>query len=162
MVRTPVCDNHQRNIEWIRPFGYNECIMSRTILSGVLILVCFLSLSADPQTVIAGQIADSEGAAIAGARVLIHWDSSGSTVGLTDNIGTKQDMIVVTDPSGNYSVGVPAGFYDVFVSAMAFTPTATKVRVKKGQRTTFNAKLQADPLVSKELGDEAHAAPNQR
>jgi carboxypeptidase family protein len=119
--------------------------MSRTILSCVLILVCFLSLSADPQTAIAGQIADSEGAAIAGARVLIHWDSSGSTVGLTDNIGTKQDMIVVTDPSGNYSVGVPAGFYDVFVSAMVFTPTATKVRVKQSQRTTFNAKLQADP-----------------
>jgi hypothetical protein len=45
----------------------------------------------------------------------------------------------------------PAGFYDLFVSAMAFTPTAAKVRVKQGQRMTFNANLRVDPLVSKEL-----------
>ena len=30
------------------------------------------------------------------------------------------------------------GFYDVFVSAMVFTPTAAKVRVKEGQATTLS------------------------
>ena len=94
---------------------------------------------------------------IAKARVLVHWDSSGSTVGLRDNIGIKQDVIVLTDPGGQFSASVPAGFYDVFVSAMAFTPAATKVRVKEGRLTTFNTKLKADPLVSKELGDEIPA-----
>jgi hypothetical protein len=42
---------------------------------------------------------------------------------------------------------------------MAFTPTAAKVRLKQGERTTFSAKLRADPLVTKELGDEFYAAP---
>jgi hypothetical protein len=32
------------------------------------------------------------------------------TVGLEDNIGNKQDVIVVTDASGNYSAMVPTGF----------------------------------------------------
>jgi hypothetical protein len=41
-----------------------------------------------------GQVTDSEGAVIANARVLVHWDPSGSTVGLSDNIGIKQDVTV--------------------------------------------------------------------
>jgi hypothetical protein len=98
---------------------------------------------------------------IADARVLIHWDSSGSMVGLRDNIGTKQDVIAVTDTGGQYSANVPAGFYDVFVSAMAFTPSAAKVRVKQGQRITFSTMLRADPLVVKELGHEVYDVPKQ-
>src|SRR5437764_277128 len=103
-------------------------LMSRVIVVAVLLL-CISQLSAEPQSVITGQVTDSEGAVIAKARVLVHWDPSGSTVGLTDNIGITQDISVVTDNGGNYLPSVPAGFYDVFVSAMAFTPTAAKVRV---------------------------------
>ena len=83
--------------------------------------------------------------------MLVHWDSSGSAVGLRDNLGIRQDVAVVTDASGHYSADVPPGFYDVFVSAMAFTPTAAKVRVKEGHATTLSRKLKVDPLVSKEL-----------
>jgi hypothetical protein len=68
-------------------------------------------------------------------------------------------VIMVTDASGNYSAKVPTGFYDVFVSAMAFTPAATKVRVKQGQPTTFSTKLKVDALVSKELGDAIYPVP---
>jgi hypothetical protein len=136
-------------------------LMSRVIVVAVLFL-CISKLSAEPQSVINGQVTDSEGAVLAKARVLVHWDPSGSTVGLTDNIGTTQDIIVVTDNGGNYLASVPAGFYDVFVSRMAFTPTAAKVRVKRRQSTIFNAKLSADPLVTKELGDEFVAAPKKR
>ena len=100
-------------------------LMSRVIIVGFLLL-CISQLSAAPQSVISGQVTDSEGAVLAKARVLLHWDPSGSTVGLTDNIGTPQDITVVTDARGNYSTSVPSGFYDVFVSAMAFTPTAAK------------------------------------
>src|SRR5580658_6664487 len=129
-------------------------IMNRAIVVGILILLSIPLLSAEPQFVITGQVTDSEGAAIANARVLVHWDSSGRTVGLTNNIGITQDVSVMTDASGNYSASVPAGFYDVFVSAMAFTPTAAKVRVKEGQHATFSTRLRADPLVTKELGHE--------
>jgi hypothetical protein len=128
-------------------------LMSRAIVMGVL-LICISQLSAEPQSGITGQVTDSEGAVITKARVLVHWDPSGSTVGLVDNIGTTQDISVVTDDSGKYSASVPPGFYDVFVTATGFTPTAGKVRVKQGQRTAFSTKLRADPLVGKELGDE--------
>jgi hypothetical protein len=133
--------------------------MSRSIGALVLVFVCLAWLSADPQSAITGQVTDSEGAVIANARVLVHWDSSGRAVGLGENVGIKQDVIVVTDVRGRYSANVPAGFYDVFVSAMAFTPTAAKVRVKQGQPTTFSTKLKVDPLVSKEVGDEIYPAP---
>jgi Carboxypeptidase regulatory-like domain len=125
----------------------------RAFLLGFMYLSCAFGA---PQTAITGQITDSEGAVIANARVLVHWDPSGSAVGLRDNNGIKQDVMVVTDASGHYSANVPPGFYDVFVSAMAFTPAATKVRVKEGQPGTFSPKLNADPLVTKELGHEIY------
>lgn len=132
--------------------------MTRSVGALVIVLACLSWLSGNPKSTIRGQIADSEGAAIANARVLIHWDSSGSTVGLSDNIGIKQDVIVATDTSGQYSANVPPGFYDVFVSAGAFTPTAAKVRVKEGEATIFSTKLKADPLVSKEIGHDVYPA----
>lgn len=137
-------------------------IMNRAIGVSVVIVLCISELSANPQSAIIGQVTDSEGAAISSARVLVHWDSSGSTVGLKDNIGITQDITVVTDASGNFTASVPSGFYDVFVSAMAFTPTAAKVRVKQGQGPTFSTKLRADPLVTKELGHEIYGVPTKR
>lgn len=126
--------------------------MSYRILTGALLMVCVSLIAAgQTQSGITGEIVDSEGAAVRNARVLLHWDSAGSTVGLSDNIGTPHDVIVMTDSKGEYSAEVPAGFYDVFVSKMAFTPTASKVRVKKDRRITYNSTLKPDPLVSREL-----------
>ena len=125
--------------------------MSRSIAALWLVFLSFSILSAAQQSAISGQITDSEGAALRNARVLVHWDSSGSAVGLRDNMGIRQDVAVVTDANGHYSADVPPGFYDVFVSATAFTPTAAKVRVKEGHATTLRRKLKVDPLVSKEL-----------
>jgi len=122
--------------------------MNRSISAIVVVLVFLARLSADPQSELTGQVTDSEGAVIANARVVLHWDSSGGAVGY---LGLKQDVIVVTNSSGFYSADVPAGFYDVFVSAPAFTPIAAKVIVKE-QNATFNPKLYVDPLVSKEIG----------
>ena len=125
--------------------------MSYRTLTGTLLVLWFSLVSAgQPQSGITGEIVDSEGAAIANARVLVHWDSAGSAVGLSDNIGIQHDVVVTTDTNGRYLAEVPAGFYDVFVSAMAFTPTAAKVRVKK-DRITYNSTLRPDPLVSREL-----------
>ena len=125
--------------------------MNYRTLTGTLLVLWFSVIAAgQPQSGITGKIVDSEGAAIANARVLVHWDSAGSTVGLSDNIGIQHDVIVTTDTNGRYLAEVPAGFYDVFVSAIAFTPTASKVRVKKG-RITYSSTLRPDPLVSREL-----------
>jgi len=131
--------------------------MSRSFVVFVLVFSCLSWLSAAPESAIRGQITDSEGAVIANARVLVHWDSSGSGE-LRDNLGIKQDVTVLTDASGHYSANVPAGFYDLFVSAMAFTPTAAKVRVKEGQSTAFSTKLKVDPLVSKALAHKIYPA----
>ena len=120
--------------------------MSRLIVVP-FVLLCISTLPADPQTGIMGRVTDSEGAVIAKARVLIHWDSSSRK-----SYGSTQDVSVLTDSSGMYSVMVPAGFYDVFVSAPAFTPIAAKVIVKEGQKATLDTKLYVDPLVSKEIG----------
>jgi|SRR5215471_6592661 len=122
--------------------------MNRSISALVVVLLFLARLFADPQSALTGQVTDSEGAVIANARVLLHWDSSGSTLGY---LGFKQDVIVVTDASGHYFASVPAGFYDVFVSAPAFTPIAAKVILKE-QKAIFNSKLYVDPLVSKEIG----------
>jgi hypothetical protein len=124
--------------------------MSRVIIGSILTFMCISALSADPQPTMTGQVSDSEGAVIAKARVLIHWDPSSSRSGVTK--GPVQDVSVLTDDSGIYSAPVSAGFYDVFVSAPAFTPIAAKVIVKEGQRAVLNAKLYIDPLVSKEIG----------
>jgi len=122
--------------------------MNRSTSAFVVVLLFLARLSADPQSQLTGQVTDSEGAVIANGRVVLHWDSSGGLVGY---LGLKQDVTVVTNASGFYSADCPAGFYDVFVSAPAFTPIAAKVIIKE-QNAMFNPKLHVDPLVSKEIG----------
>src|SRR5262249_59693863 len=78
---------------------------------------------------LSGTFRDKEGAAIPNAFVLIHWDSSGSKY-LKDNTGIRQDVTAKTDSSGRFSVDLPPGFYDVFVTATSFTPYCRKFRVK--------------------------------
>jgi hypothetical protein len=70
---------------------------------------------------------------------------------LADNLGIKTDVVVSTDSEGRYSAAIPPGFYDVFLSATVFTPTAAKVRVKAALPATYDSKLRVDPLVSREL-----------
>ena len=126
-----------------------------------LLAISLVQASPSDGTSISGLVTDSEGGIISNARVVIHWDSAGSTVGLSDNVGIKQDLIVVTDSNGRFSADVPPGFYDLFVTRMAFTPVAAKVRVRKGA-SAFRAKMFADPLVSEELGDRITAAPSSK
>jgi len=48
--------------------------MSRTVIAVALVFIS--GISAESQSAVRGRIADSEGAIIAKARVLVHWDSS--------------------------------------------------------------------------------------
>lgn len=118
-------------------------------------VLVFLTISdfATAQGTLKGTVTDSEGAVIRGARVLVHWDSSGSDVGLKSNVGLKTDVTVHTDDRGEFTTSLPPGFYDVFVSANAFSPTCLKARIIAGKLSIQKLKLQASPLVTKELGD---------
>jgi hypothetical protein len=122
--------------------------MSRIVIAVALIFIS--GISAESQSAVRGRVASSEGAVIVKARVLVHWDSS-STV-LDTKSSPIEDVSVVTDNKGEYTAEVPAGFYDVFVSAPFFTPIAAKVIVKEHQQAKFDAKLYLDPQVSKEVG----------
>src|SRR5262245_44106121 len=96
-----------------------------------LILLCVLcgTCFAAEGATLRGTVSDSEGAVITNAEVFIHWDSSGSSVGLTTNAGPFQDTKVKTDQRGHFEVTLPPGFYDVMVSANAFSPQCKKVRL---------------------------------
>ena len=102
---------------------------------------------------ITGLVADSTGGAIPKAQITIHWDSSGSTVGLKDNVGLSRDLTATTNKAGHFAMAVPPGFYDVFVTAPAFTPIASKVRVKANIPARLELRLNVDPVVSRELAD---------
>ena len=121
--------------------------MKPTIL---LVLAFYLSAGAQQKTELSVTVLDQLGAVISNAQVRIHWDPSGSNVGLKDNIGVAQDLLLQTDKTGHVKIEVPPGFYDVFVAAPSFTPQAFKVRLK-AERQGVLFKLKADPLVSAEL-----------
>jgi|SRR5580658_1491825 hypothetical protein len=119
-----------------------------------VILVCTPAIG--QQSTLTGSVTDSEGAAVSRALIIIHWDSSGSEIGLRTNVGTKEDAKVATNREGQFSIELPPGFYDVFVTSPSFSPNCRKIRILPARRTTFTAKLSADPIVTKELGDGIH------
>jgi carboxypeptidase family protein len=69
---------------------------------------------------------DSQGAVIPKAYLAIHWDSAGLD-GVKDNLGTADNKTVTTDATGHFSLDLPAGVYDVFVSAAGFAPHCEKI-----------------------------------
>jgi hypothetical protein len=104
-------------------------------------------------------VTDSESAVISGAHVFIHWDASGSKVGLTTNIGIKEDRELISDARGLFSTELPPGFYDVFVSPMAFSPDCRKIRMINGSAADYNPRLKVSTLITKELGDTFFSPP---
>jgi hypothetical protein len=112
-----------------------------------LLLLAVVSTRA---STLSGTVRDSEGAVIANAQVTVHWDRSGSNY-LKDNLGIQRDVAATTDSSGHFSLELPPGFYDVFVTAMAFTPYCEKVRLKDKEMRTYEVKLKVSPVTSKEL-----------
>jgi uncharacterized GH25 family protein len=114
-------------------------------------LVIFLTASISAQAAtLSGTVRDSGGAVIPGAHIIVHWDSSGLPY-LKDNVGVKQDLTATTDVNGQFSFEVPAGFYDIFVSATAFSPRCEKVRLKGQQSKRYDFKLKVSEITSREL-----------
>jgi hypothetical protein len=113
----------------------------------LIIMYCSVARAASLGTV-KGRVSDSEGAAIKGAHVLFHLDSSGRT-----KVTPTLDVVRETDAMGNFDVQLEPGFYDVCIMAQAFTPECRKILVPKEGNVQHNADLNADPLVIKHLGD---------
>lgn len=115
----------------------------------VVTLVLLIGASVHAAT-LSGTVRDSEGAVIANAHIVIHWDSSGSNY-LKDNIGIKEDITATTDPNGAFSMDLPPGFYDVFETAISFSPHCDKVRLKGNETKKCEIKLKLSPVTSSEL-----------
>jgi len=115
-----------------------------------LTMLLLLSVASTTAATLSGTVRDSEGAVISNAHVIVHWDPSGSNY-LKDNLGIKQDIATTTDSSGRFSVELPPGFYDVLVTAMAFTPHCDKVRLKDKEAGSYELRLKISPVTSKEL-----------
>ena len=114
---------------------------------GVLLFFC---AGAAYGTTLSGTVRDSEGAVIAKAHVIVHWDAAGSNY-LGDNVGIKEDITVTTDSNGQFVLELPPGFYDVFVTATAFAPHCEKIRLRDKQAKAYEVKLKVSPVTSKEL-----------
>jgi Carboxypeptidase regulatory-like domain len=99
---------------------------------------------------LSGTVRDSEGAVIANAHLIVHWDPAGSDY-VKDNLGTRQDVDATTDSNGHFSIELPPGFYDVFVTATAFTPHCDKIRLKDKEPKSYEVKLRLSPVTSREL-----------
>ncbi len=115
----------------------------------ILLIILLTAVSTHAAT-LSGTIRDSEGAAIANARVIIHWDSSGKNY-LSDNVGISEDKIISTDVNGKFSLELPPGLYDVFVAATAFSPHCEKIRIKGNGPRTYEIRLKVSKVASKEL-----------
>ena len=58
---------------------------------------------------------------------------------------TNFDKADYTNSDGNYSIDVPPGVYDVFISRADSEPTAKKLKVVSEKETTFDVKLVGSP-----------------
>lgn len=114
----------------------------RAVMSSALLLNPAMALS----STITGTVRDSEGAVVAKAQITVHRDPVR---------GGKEsaDVVVTSDKNGQFTLIVDPGFYDLFVSASAFSPECTKVHVSETKPAIYMPRLRADPLVTKEFGD---------
>jgi carboxypeptidase family protein len=110
--------------------------------------------NAPAKILLQGMVTDSTGKLLTDAQLVVHWDPSGSKRGLTTNVGIPEDRFLKTDTHGTFYAEIPPGFYDILVTAPGFSPECRKIRLKAAQSATLNSKLQLDPLVDEELGNQ--------
>jgi hypothetical protein len=58
----------------------------------------------------------------------------------------SKDVHVLTDASGQYAIPLPLGVYDVFISAVEFSPTSRKIQVTQDGMMIFDAVLEVNTL----------------
>lgn len=131
--------------------------MHKLLLLPLALLVAVNFCAAAPsEGILKGKVTDPSGGSLdrsVKTRVLVHWDPSGADVGLDSNVGIPGDVTVETNSRGEFQLNLPPGFYDVFVTAMAFSPKCQKVRIRAGKVLILNMSLEVSTIVSHELAD---------
>ena len=94
-----------------------------------------------------GTVEDAMSAAIPNAHVIIHWDSVGLE-GVKENVGLKDDAITTTDATGHFSLELPPGVYDVFVTAAGFGPSCEKIFLKIKEIRPFVVRLKVTRMLT--------------
>ncbi|HVP42821.1 MAG TPA: carboxypeptidase-like regulatory domain-containing protein [Terriglobales bacterium] len=109
------------------------------LLSLLVVLTAVASTSGNG--VLSGQVASVvDGSPVARAWVLIHPSGGGI-----------EDVRITVERDGKFSAELPPGFYDVFVTAVGFAPTCSKVRLRAGQTTTYNPRIGVSKLESSQI-----------
>jgi hypothetical protein len=105
------------------------------------------AINPDPSVTIL--VTDELGAVIPNAVVWIHQDPT-----TVFNLKTPKldDLSGRTDNEGKITWRLGPGFYDVFVTATAFSPACRKLRVRAAAQVSVPFKLKVDPIVSEEIG----------
>lgn len=62
--------------------------------------------------------------------------------GMKENVGIPDDKVLKPDHRGAYTIDLPPGAYDVFVTAPGFQPTCDKVSISKGQTAEWDVRLK--------------------
>lgn len=122
-----------------------------------LFFVFTASRAAAPSTItLMGTVTDPSGVALSSSvkpRVLVHWDPSGADAGLKSNVGIPKDLAAEPDAGGAFQLALPPGFYDIFVTAMGFSPRCDKIRIESHRVLKLNVKLSISRTVARELAD---------
>jgi hypothetical protein len=117
--------------------------MKRGLAAGLLILAVCVPVRAQtpaPATtgILQARIADTLGAAISRAFVLVHGD------GLVGNTWVKVNQQFDVNINGEFQIQLAPGLYDLFIGSPGFIPYAKKVKIQPGKPTILKIKLQVD------------------
>ena len=115
----------------------------------VLAMLCctLLALAAQrsdfPREGLSGVITDPNGAILPEATIQVqHWKFAS----YGQHPQAACDSVTHSDQNGRFSVSLPPGSYDVFVSYPTMSPVAKKIQIAVGKYTLFNVELKFDPL----------------
>ena len=113
-------------------------------LAGVMV-----ALPAHGATVF-GTVLDSQGAVIPKAYVVVRWDSVGLD-GVKDNFGTNESKTTTSDEAGHFSLELPLGVYDIFVSSAGFSPRCSKIMLKTQDGLHYEDRLSVSRMLKIKL-----------
>jgi carboxypeptidase family protein len=108
------------------------CLLSLAVaFSGLLVL----RAERPSAGALRGSVVDAQHDPIRRAYLLIHGSLDG-------------DKRVFLDEHGHFSIELPPGYYDVFISSVGFDPACRKVQIETGKTTVYEETLKVSNLES--------------
>jgi len=123
-------------------------LRSTTKILMILLLATPLTALSGEKTKLTGIVADSEGAAIRNAFVVVRPDFAGSM-----DSNEPETHTLRSDKDGQFESSLDRGIYDVCVMATAFTPECRKIHIAAAPSGVLKFRLKASPVVVEQLGD---------